>query len=400
MLKTASHYGGDTLTFGGDAILLLFDGDGHAARAVAASLEMLKQVDRSAAVEGGEGKVKIGMSVGAHSDTFVLGAAGLADERAHLFVLGRGAEMTALAEAQAERGQLAVSSSTKKLLSGASKTARAGDFWRVEEFTGEGLRHGAGRLPTSSQRRHGASLVPGYDVRLLAPFLPPYARADGEGGGGRVQHEPEHRRTVIAFVNILGLNEVIANAGVQAALEQLQTYSAMLTRLAAKHHGFVVSSDIATQGSKLVITFGTPVAHEYAPGNAARFALDLTEELRRSGLDLRHKIGLNGGHVFAGEVGPSFRRQYTVMGDAVNLAARLMSAAQPGETLISRKLLDYVEPRPLRPRARAHQGQGQGAAGRRLRAGGGAARRRPDPRRRGIGALAGPPVRPPRRTRR
>ncbi len=118
----------------------------------------------------------------------------------------------------------------------------------------------------------------------------------------------------------------------------------MLTRLAAKHHGFVVSSDIATQGSKLVITFGTPVAHEHAAANAARFAHELTEELRQSGLDLRHKIGLNGGHVFAGEVGPSFRRQYTVMGDAVNLAARLMSAAQPGEALISRTLLDYVSP--------------------------------------------------------
>ena len=80
---------------------------------------MLKRVDRSAAVEGGDGKVKIGMSVGAHSDAFVLGAAGLADERAHLFVLGRGAEMTALAEAQAERGQLAVSAATKRLLRGA-----------------------------------------------------------------------------------------------------------------------------------------------------------------------------------------------------------------------------------------------------------------------------------------
>ena len=346
MLKTASRYGGDALTFGGDAILLLFDGEEHPARAVAASLEMLKQVDRTAAVEGGDGKVKIGMSVGAHSDTFVLGAAGLADERAHLFVLGRGAEMTALAEAQAERGQLAVSTSTKRLLLGRVKTARAGDFWRVNQLTGEDHRHGAwaGMPASKPSLATGRSLVPEYDPRLFAPFLPPYARSRGEGGGGRVQHEPEHRRTVIAFVNILGLKDVIANAGVQAALEQLQSYSAMLTRLAGRHHGFVVSSDIATEGSKLVITFGAPVAHEYAPANAARFALDLTDELRASALDLQHKIGLNGGHVFAGEVGPPFRRQYTVMGDAVNLAARLMSAAAPGEALISRNLLDYVSP--------------------------------------------------------
>jgi class 3 adenylate cyclase/tetratricopeptide (TPR) repeat protein len=346
MLKTAARYGGDTLAFGGDAILLLFDGKEHAARAVAASLEMLRQVGRSAAVEGGDGRVRIGMSVGAHSDTFVLGAAGLADERAHLFVLGRGAEMTALAEAEAERGQLTVSQSTQKLLSGRVKTTRAGDFWRVDECPGERLRRGSVEDPSASRRSPAAerSLVPEQDLQLLAPFLPPYARADGRGGGGRVQHEPEHRRTVITFVNILGLNDVIASEGVDAALVQLQSYSAMLSRLAVKHHGFVVSSDIATRGSKLVITFGTPVAHEYAPANAARFALDLTEGLRQSRLDLRHKIGLNGGHVFAGEVGPSFRRQYTVMGDAVNLAARLMSAARLGEALISRKLLDYVSP--------------------------------------------------------
>ena len=90
MLETASRYGGDTLTFGGDAILLLFDGPEHATRAAVAALEMLKQVERAAAVEADGGKVKIGMSVGAHSDTFVLAGAGLADERAHLVVLGRG----------------------------------------------------------------------------------------------------------------------------------------------------------------------------------------------------------------------------------------------------------------------------------------------------------------------
>ena len=334
MLKTASSYGGDAQTFGGDAILLLFEGQDHAARAVSASLGMLKQVERVAAVEVDGGKIKIGMSVGAHSGTFVLAAAGLAEERAHLFVLGRGAETTALAEAQAERGQLAVSAETRGLLPGGSTLTPTGDYWRVDELSACALPRVAAERPQVLEQHLGQ----------LAPFLPPYARTAAGDGCRRVQHEPEHRRTVIVFVSILGLNEIIESTGIDAALEQLQTYTVMLTRLAAKHQGFVVSSDIASQGSKLVITFGTPVAHEYAPANAARFALDLTEDLLHSGLDLQHKIGLNGGHVFAGEVGPSFRRQYTVMGDAVNLAARLMGAAKPGEALISRNLLDYVSP--------------------------------------------------------
>ena len=331
MLKTASGYGGDTLTFGGDAILLLFDGPEHASRAVTASLAMLRQVERAAAVDAGGGKVKVGMSVGAHSGVFLLVGAGLTEKRTNLCILGRGAEQTARAEAQAERGELAVSPSTRNLLPPGSAVTATGDYWSVDEMSVCLLPHPVPECPVLSE----------LGLERLQSFLPPYARKSAVSGDGQVQHAPEHRRTVIVFVNILGFNEVVENEGVEAGLQQLQAYSAMLTRLAAKHQGFVVSSDIATQGSKLVVTFGTPVAHEYAPANAARFALDLNDELRRSGLDLSHKIGVNGGHVFAGEVGPSFRRQYTVMGDAVNLAARLMGAAKPGEALVSRVLLDY-----------------------------------------------------------
>ena len=42
------------------------------------------------------------------------------------------------------------------------------------------------------------------------------------------------------------------------------------------------------------------------------------------------RIGVNRGSVFVGEVGPPYRRTFTVMGDAVNLAARLMAKAEPG----------------------------------------------------------------------
>ncbi|MCX7429299.1 MAG: adenylate/guanylate cyclase domain-containing protein, partial [Planctomycetia bacterium] len=249
MLKTAGRYGGDTLTFGGDAILLLFDGPDHAIRAAVAALEMLRQVERAAAVETDDGKIKIGMSVGAHSDRFVLVGAGLADERAHLVVLGHGGERTALAEAQADRGQLAVSTACKELLPTGSRFHMAGDFWLVDEL-------GACPLP---QLSFEYPRVSDDQLRLLAPFLPPYARGVSPEQGELLQFAPEHRRTVIVFVDILGLTEIVDHSGIDAAVEQLQVYTAMLTGLAGKHSGFVVSSDVATKGSKLVVTFGAPV---------------------------------------------------------------------------------------------------------------------------------------------
>ena len=52
------------------------------------------------------------------------------------------------------------------------------------------------------------------------------------------------------------------------------------------------------------------------------------------------RIGVNKGHVFAGDIGPAYRRTYTVMGDAVNLAARVMSMAVPGQILATGPVLD------------------------------------------------------------
>jgi class 3 adenylate cyclase/tetratricopeptide (TPR) repeat protein len=359
LLSTASRYGGDTLTFGGDAILLLFAGDGHAVRAVAAALDMLQQTARMAAVHTGAGKVKLGMSVGAHSGRFPLMAAGLGKDRLHLFVPGRGAELTATAEARAGRGQLAVTSSTKALLEASGSAVRLvqdgedSGFWVVNATGKRSL-----DVPVSEQQVIGPEVL-----ESLTPFLPPYARGGGEEAVSADQGRltPEHRRVATVFVDVLGLTDVIERDGLDAGVAELQRYAELLLGLAAKHRGFLVSTDIATEGTKALLTFGAPVAHEYAALNAARFALDLDAGLGAAGLKLRQRIGVSGGHVFAGEVGPESRRQYTVMGDAVNLAARLMAVSSPGQVLTSKELAEAIgaavsteELPPLTVKGKAH----------------------------------------------
>jgi adenylate cyclase len=75
-----------------------------------------------------------------------------------------------------------------------------------------------------------------------------------------------------------------------------------------------------------MVLFGAPQAHEDDPLRAVMAALELQEIFNGS-----LRFGINTGYVFAGDLGTAERREYTVMGDEVNLAHRLMSKCQPGE---------------------------------------------------------------------
>ena len=97
------------------------------------------------------------------------------------------------------------------------------------------------------------------------------------------------------------------------------------------------------QGDAMLAFFGAPVAHEDDPERAVFAALDMlaaTDEFARQlkatqGIDLRIRAGINSGPVMVGNVGSDLRYEYTALGDAVNVAARMQAAAQTGTILIT-----------------------------------------------------------------
>jgi ABC-type oligopeptide transport system substrate-binding subunit len=104
-------------------------------------------------------------------------------------------------------------------------------------------------------------------------------------------------------------------------------------------------------GDAILAFFGAPIAHEDDPERACRAALEIIEGAQRYAARLEEergirgfnvRVGINTGLVVVGEVGSDLRVEYTAMGDAVNLAARMEQNAPPGGVLISHDTYRHV----------------------------------------------------------
>jgi class 3 adenylate cyclase/tetratricopeptide (TPR) repeat protein len=96
-------------------------------------------------------------------------------------------------------------------------------------------------------------------------------------------------------------------------------------------------------GDGVMALFGAPIAHEDHPHRALCAALAIQEDLvplqedvrRTHGVEFRIRMGINTGFVVVGAIGRDLRMDYTAVGDTTNLAARLMSIAEPGQIVVS-----------------------------------------------------------------
>ncbi|HEY1017099.1 MAG TPA: tetratricopeptide repeat protein, partial [Herpetosiphonaceae bacterium] len=140
----------------------------------------------------------------------------------------------------------------------------------------------------------------------------------------------EHRTVTILFVRFQSF-DYDRDPEVSA---KLQAYLGDAARRVRAYDGYLQQIDIGDKGSTYLVLFGSPVAHEDDPERALRCALELRQAGRAAGIDTA--IGINSGSVYCGLVGAQSRREYTVIGDAVNLAARLMQAAGADQIIVSK----------------------------------------------------------------
>ena len=188
---------------------------------------------------------------------------------------------------------------------------------------------------TSGLRREDCRTSRGRRCRpkRVARCLSPAIRAHVLAGGGTSEHRP----VTIAFIRFEGTDALIEERGAAAAADALHRLVSVVEAATEEQGVTFLGSDVDADGGKLILTARRAEGHRQRRGaHAARAAQD-----RRGGsCRFRMRIGVHRGAVFAGDIGPAYRRTYTVMGDAVNLTARLMAKAEPGHIYATADVLD------------------------------------------------------------
>jgi class 3 adenylate cyclase/tetratricopeptide (TPR) repeat protein len=319
LIALISEQGGDVVKFAGDALLAVWpDADLRAATLRAAYCALVAQKElRGYRVAGRQLHMRMAVGAGRAYTVHIGGTFG----RWEFFITGEPIIQVNQADHLARPQQVVLSPEAWALVeadgAGTPLAGTPGGVWlRAVHAPPAAAPAAAPQLEEQAETALRAYIPSAIIARLTAG----QDRGDASGADWLA----ELRRVSVLFINLpeLGYRRPLGEA--QAIMRTLQS--------ALYHYeGSVNKLSVDDKGVTLVAALGLPpLAHEDDATRATLAALEMQTRLRALGL--RSAIGIATGPVVCGVIGNAVRREYTMIGDVVNLAARLMQAA--GEDIL------------------------------------------------------------------
>ena len=376
LVKALFLHGGTLLKFGGDAMLGLFPATTdeemraavlRAAQTAQVMQEVLKRPEFAEIDAMGEKRtllIKCGISAGAYFAAHIGTPPNEYRNNGTMAYVTTGETVNQAEEAEghAHPGQIAMTKQAAELLGELAQLAAVErepdeNYRRLVEApkleAGENLSLDVAEPPQGDVLAQITYLV--ERLNRLTPYLADELVSRVVTNPNDARITPEHRPVTVMFANYKGISKLIEKHGEQEPeliIQHLNNYFVHMASIVEKYEGTLARMDQYAVGDRIVIFFGAPRAHEDDPVRAVYTALEMQEAVRENFAALRtssgvfrfeQRIGINTGHLFAGNAGaPDLRQEYTLMGDDINMAARLMSNAGWGQIFISKKTKEYV----------------------------------------------------------
>ena len=317
LIDATYQCGGEVLKFRGDALLVLFRGADHATRSTTAG--QLMQYGLRATAKARNARLSMTVAVaGGPVDVYLAGST-----RRELLLAGAGTGELIDLEDRADPGETLVAP-------------------ELAELAAAELRGPSGADPSVLLRlRDGVR--PDPPRTSLRAFVPDEVRAQlraFETVGG------EHRYVCGGFIELAGISRVREQSGPEAVAAELGRFVDHVVATAASQGVSALDTDISVDGIRFVLVAGAPLSNPDPGAALLRTALDIVD------MDTPFELsaGAQSGRVFAGLVGAERRRTYTVVGDPINTAARMVARAERGEVIAVEDVVDSARvPVPTRP---------------------------------------------------
>jgi class 3 adenylate cyclase len=371
MLEITSKSGGNLLEFTGDAMLIEFPEDKRGrdtAQAVRAGLRLQRAMARFATIQTMEGYFSLKMRVGIHRGRYLAADIGTPVRMEHV-LLGRTVLQTKRIEGASDTDRVSVSEAAHQQVADqfrfepGSPGQKAVTDDLSEKDLGDFEVRGSYRKSAGSilLDRSPEGVVREIDYMLehvepLASYLPmPILNLLVENAARR-QIKPDFAQPTVVFVNLIGLSEVVDEVlpdEVEPLIVNFTHALAMINAAVEARGGVLKKVTYHTAGSDMVIYFGVPISHTDDALRAASAALAIREvithltppKVRGRSTELSCQIGIAHGPVFAAEIGdPAGRREFNVLGDTVNTAARLMGRAVGNRILMTDSVYQLIAP--------------------------------------------------------
>ncbi|MBV8299743.1 MAG: GAF domain-containing protein [Candidatus Eremiobacteraeota bacterium] len=196
------------------------------------------------------------------------------------------------------------------------------------------------------ERLHAADVEQRRAIRdAFARYLAPHVVEQLMRAPGGLTLGGERATATVLFADIDGFTELAERLDAERVVEILNRFFSAAVQIVFEHDGLLDKF----YGDGLMVVFGPPRVRE---DDAAR-ALAVAEALHRAattieadGKPLQLAIGIATGDVVAGHIGSPRRMDYTVIGDAANLASRLQGAAPPGRTYVDDRTYQRLPSKP------------------------------------------------------
>ncbi len=321
VIEELDRRGGDVIYFSGDAITCWIDGD-DGLLATAAALAMQEAIERVGRIVTPAGTtIQLGMKVAVAVGSARRFLVGDPDIQLIDVLAGRLIDDLAEAEHHAERGDIVLE---------ASAVAALGERVLLRERRTGGDGSWVGVVDGLSVVAPLVDIVepPALPEELVRPWLLPavYERLQT----GRGEFLAELRPAYPVFVRFGGIDYDEDDG----AIRKLDEFVRRAQRILAGYGGNVLQLTLGDKGAYLYGVFGSPIAHEDDAARAAAAALEVRDlEATTSARDIQ--VGIGYGRLRSGTYGHAMRRTFVCLGDAVNLAARLMSRAPAGLIYVS-----------------------------------------------------------------